>query len=165
MPEREAFCAADPAMKGPKYWNYSVNEMGTEDCLAQIDHIHVTKCQELHVSAGPPPSETRRESFSVDKSPLTAKAYASNPFFPHPSPCLSCFHCLTARFSVPASQHAFAPAYLNTYLSIQGVDLVSWHGCIFRPDQKELSCTSIQHSSLFVADSANCFLPVAWHIG
>lgn len=66
---------SDADKQGPKYWNYSVNEMGTEDCLAQIDHIHVTKCQELHVNAGPPPvKDTRQESFSIDQSPVTARA-------------------------------------------------------------------------------------------
>ena len=34
---------------GAKYWHYTVNEMGLEDVTAQIDHIHLVKCEELNV--------------------------------------------------------------------------------------------------------------------
>lgn len=56
-----------------KYWNYSVNEMGMEDCLAQIDHIHVVKCQELNTSAGPAPEGLDRAG-SADTDPFSAPA-------------------------------------------------------------------------------------------
>lgn len=50
-------CVPDPEKTAGwahlKYWNYSVNEMGMEDCTAQLDHIHVVKCRELNINAGP----------------------------------------------------------------------------------------------------------------
>eukprot|EP00884_Botryococcus_braunii_P017623 jgi/Botrbrau1/4544/Bobra.60_2s0032.1 len=30
-----------------KYWNYTINELAEEDVVAQLDHIHVVKCEEL----------------------------------------------------------------------------------------------------------------------
>lgn len=33
-----------------------------EDCMAQIDHIHVVKCQELNINAGPAPEGVARPS-------------------------------------------------------------------------------------------------------
>jgi len=56
----EIRCAADPKRSRSAYWKYTVNEMGMEDCIAQVDHIHTVKCQELHVSAGPTPQGISR---------------------------------------------------------------------------------------------------------
>lgn len=44
-----------------------------EDCLAQIDHIHVVKCQELNTSAGPAPEGIDRAG-SADTDPFSAPA-------------------------------------------------------------------------------------------
>ena len=71
---KSILCIADPTKTAGwahlKYWNYSVNEMGMEDCLAQIDHIHVVKCQELNISAGPAPEGVERSSpFSWENPP------------------------------------------------------------------------------------------------
>lgn len=70
---------ADPRKHGtPKYWHYTVNELGMEDCLAQIDHIHYTKCQELNIYAGPPPNGVSRpDAVVVDTSPFpSTRGYA-----------------------------------------------------------------------------------------
>ena len=63
--------SADPRKSGANYWHYTVNELGMEDCAAQIYHIHCIKCDELHISAGPPPDGlSRPEATIVDTSPL-----------------------------------------------------------------------------------------------
>ena len=34
-------------MMGAAYWHFTVNQLGEEDIAAQVDFIHVTKCNEL----------------------------------------------------------------------------------------------------------------------
>jgi hypothetical protein len=44
---------ADPEKQGFGYWRYSLNELGIFDWSAQLDHIHLVKCQELAAEGDP----------------------------------------------------------------------------------------------------------------
>ncbi|EFN54144.1 hypothetical protein CHLNCDRAFT_53131 [Chlorella variabilis] len=43
---------ANPRLGGSRYWNYSLNELGTQDIAAQIAQIHAVKMRELRPGSG-----------------------------------------------------------------------------------------------------------------
>lgn len=64
-----------PDRQGARYWQYSIDEMGTMDLGAQIDCIHAIKCSELgvHPSAAPSPmpSTSRFGGLAANAPPPT----------------------------------------------------------------------------------------------
>ena len=64
---------AAPEMMGAAYWHFTVNQLGEEDIAAQVDFIHMTKCNELNEPSSHNTSHTlkkRRHHYR----------YASHPF-------------------------------------------------------------------------------------
>ncbi|KAI3435938.1 hypothetical protein D9Q98_001996 [Chlorella vulgaris] len=43
---------ADPALRGSRYWHYTLGELGTQDIAAQVEHIHAVKMRELRPGTG-----------------------------------------------------------------------------------------------------------------
>ncbi|KAL0031744.1 hypothetical protein WJX79_004834 [Trebouxia sp. C0005] len=60
-----------PEMMGAAYWHFTVNQLGEEDIAAQVDFIHMTKCNELNEPSSHNTSHTlkrRRHHYRVRKS-------------------------------------------------------------------------------------------------
>lgn len=60
-----------PEMMGAAYWHFTVNQLGEEDIAAQVDFIHMTKCNELNEASSHNTSHTlkkRRHHYRVRKS-------------------------------------------------------------------------------------------------
>lgn len=70
----------DPDRQGSRYWQYSVNELGLEDCGALIDAIHEIKTAELGPSSSdhPPPVPVfQRPLAAIPSTSTVAAAVAS----------------------------------------------------------------------------------------